>query len=909
MKPLPHTQPFFAHPLAQLAVAFALGILGERFVSSRIAPVVLVGVFLGMAASIAALRHKLMPASAFLTLAFTLTGACLAQLEKRQVRSDGVKALIERSVIAVAEPVELTGVLSREPETAPNRLYLTLSVEGLKYKGHAHQASGVIALTASISSKTVAEEYQRLNLRYGARIRLKTALKRSDDYRNPGVSSFTEFLDRKGFDATGFIKSPLFVERLPDDRSFAPLAWLYQWRRQVEAQIRYLFSSESAAVLNASLLGNRHYLSRQTAERFREGGTFHVLVISGWHISVIGASIFLITRRFTKQRGWQFVLSTTVLWSYALAVGAESSVVRAAIMFTLYTLAPVLGRHGGSVNTLGATALLLLVWQPSSLFDPSFQLTFLSVTAIIILAWPLLAKLSAIGLWRPTRETPYPPSCALWLRSFAELLFWREQEWKKELSQLNYSYGLVKNPTAVRLEHLHLQRFLRYAFASVVVSLCVQVLLLPLMVVYFHRVSISALILNVGVSVIMALVSLTAIASLIVAQISVTLAEPLVTFTNALNWLMIHSVDPFAQLGISSFRLPQYVGWKSSIYVLYYVPLVFLAGAISGWNPFEQTALKPRKLTIPSVALIALTIAALIVFHPFSTTSTNGRLQVDFLDVGQGDAALVTMPNGTTLLVDGGGRADFFRPKRERGLQARGEESFEFDRRAIGEAVVSEYLWWRGLDRVDYLLATHMDADHVNGLSDVLRNFLVRSVLVARTPETDPEFGQLRNIAGERNVPLQLIGSGAVLTFGDIHVRVLWPRPSAKLPSRNNDSVVVRIEYGERRILLTGDLERRGESTLLALQRANTLLRADVVKVPHHGSKSSSTEAFVKATSARFAIISVGRTSIFGHPHKEVVERWEQSGAKVLTTGKSGMITVTTDGEDLQVKTFVSDQL
>ncbi len=907
MKLLPHTQPFFAHPLTQLAAALGCGIFAEQFLPGTSVPLFIFCALAALTALIAALARRLMLATVSLTIAFVLTGASLARMERQLVRLDGIKQLIERNAIAVGEPVELTGVLHREPETAPNVLYLTLLVEQLTYKNDERQASGVISLLAPISSKAIAEEYQRLELRYGARIRLMTALKRSDNYRNPGVSSFTEFLDRKGLDATGFIKSPLLIERLPDSRVFLPLAWLYEWRQQVAVQIKNLFSPESAGVLNASLLGNRHYLSRQTAERFREGGTFHVLVISGWHISVIGGFIFLIARRFTNKGSWQFFVSTSVLWGYVLAVGAESSVVRAALMFTILTFAPVIGRRGGSLNSLGAAAMGLLAWRPGSLFDPSFQLTFLSVTAIILFAWPFLAKLSAIGFWRPTGETPYPPSCAFWLRSFAELLFWSEEGWKKDMAQLNYSYGLIKNPTAARLENFYLQRFLRYAFASVVVSFCVQVLLLPLLVVYFHRVSMSALILNVGVSLIMALVSLTAVAALIVAQVSLTLAEPLITITNTLNWLMIHSVDPLAQLSISSFRLPQYSGWKSSIYVLYYVPLIFLARLLSQWNPFEQAPLRPRKnFSVGRVALIGLSIAAaLIIFHPLSQAGTGGRVQVDFLDVGQGDAALMTMPNGTTLLVDGGGKPGFFSPKR---VSQTAEGPFESDKRGIGEAVVSEYLWWRGLDRVDYVLATHMDADHVDGLNDVVRNFAVRSTLVARTPHADPEFREFQNTASSIGVPIHLIGMGDVLTFGNVRVRVLWPLASAQLPSRNNDSVVLRLEYGDRKILLTGDLERSGESTLLAVRRG-ALLRADVVKVPHHGSKSSSTEAFIKATNPRFAIISVGRTSIFGHPHKEVLESWERSGAKVLTTGKSGTITVTTDGHDLQLKTFVSDKL
>jgi competence protein ComEC len=141
-----------------------------------------------------------------------------------------------------------------------------------------------------------------------------------------------------------------------------------------------------------------------------------------------------------------------------------------------------------------------------------------------------------------------------------------------------------------------------------------------------------------------------------------------------------------------------------------------------------------------------------------------------------------------------------------------------------------------------------------------------------------------------------------VIQFGDVSVNVLWP-PAIGEKSANNDSVVLRIQYGERSILLTGDIEQAAERALLVSQQQ---LHADVIKVPHHGSKTSSTEDFVVATKPQLAIISVGRNSRFGHPHQEVVERWETHGATVLTTGASGTITVTTDGHDLSIKEFLA---
>src|SRR5688572_17383867 len=183
---------------------------------------------------------------------------------------------------------------------------------------------------------------------------------------------------------------------------------------------------------------------------------------------------------------------------------------------------------------------------------------------------------------------------------------------------------------------------------------------------------------------------------------------------------MVHSVDPFTDAGIASLRLPEYSGWARLIYVAYYIPLVILVVALDRWEPHTRFGSKgnaDRRLVAVQLALIVI-----LILHPFSAARADAQLHIDFLDVGQGDSALITMPDGTTLLVDGGGRPRFR------------SESVERETRSIGESVVSEYLWWRGLDRVDYVLATHADADHIDGLNDIVRNFAVNTALVGRAP-------------------------------------------------------------------------------------------------------------------------------------------------------------------------------
>jgi competence protein ComEC len=674
-------------------------------------------------------------------------------------------------------------------------------------------------------------------------------------------------------------------------------------------------SIDAAGVFKAAVLGNRYGLARDTAERFRDGGTFHVLVISGLHITFIGGLVWFAARLVTR-RAWQWAASVACVWVYAVGVGAESSVVRASLMFTVAALAPAIGRRSSPLNSTGGAALALLVWRPANLFDPSFQLTFLSVAAIVAIALPVLSNLKSVGEWRPTRATPRPPACPRWFRTLGETLYWSERGWRREMAHSTHSYRLFKTPWAARLERLRAQSSLRFVFAAVVVSVAVQLVLLPLLVVYFHRLSLASLALNLFVGALMVAFAFAALAALAVSQLSAPLAAPLVRLTEATASLMIHSVDPFARAHAASLRLPDYSGPASAIYALYFVPLLLLTFALLRWRPVTSSprpkddtedvesdrlsvAVQSRALKLAGFALVS--IAFIIVAHPFSAGRPDGRLRVDFLDVGQGDAALVTMPDGATLLVDGGGRPDF-RARRAVGDDNEAEQ-FERDSRGVGDAIVSEYLWWRGLSRVDYVLATHADADHIDGLNAVVSNFKTGGALVGRAPSDDPEFARFNATAHSAGTPVYIVARGDLLRFGAVTIEVLWPPPSdADAPSGNNDSVVLRLRYGHRTFLLTGDAEADVESALVA---AADELHCDAVKVAHHGSRTSSTEAFVKAARPALAIVSVGQDSPYGHPHPEIIERWRAAGARVLTTGSSGTTTLSTDGVDLKIETFV----
>ncbi len=897
---------FTLYPLLRLAICFAGGITIANFLfidwkiyfAVSLIFAILVVVFI---------KHKL--ALILLSAAFFAVGGLYIQIEKQTIAENSIKKIYDENQINSGDPIEIEGVLQTQPELAVGGFFLTLKAEKAIYKESEIAVSGNVRLFAAVPNEQSKSEYDRLKLNYGSRIRVACNLRREDNYLNAGVMPHKRILDQKGIDATAVIKSPLLVEQIGEETVFAPIRWIYERRQNLIVDFRNNFSVSTAGVLIASLLGNEHFLDRQTAEVFRAGGTFHVLVISGLHITFIGGLTLLFIQFFTNKKFWQFLIATTFLWAYALSVGANVPVVRATVMFTILLFSQVIYRSGTLLNSLGFCALILLVWRPTDIFTSSFQLTFASVGAIVAIGFPLIEKLRSIGNWSPSADTPFPPRVPVWLKRFCETLYWREDVWEKESSRQLWSANVFKSPHLKWFRARNLQTVGGYIFEAILVSLIFQICLLPLMAVYFHRFPVLSIFLNLWVGVFIALESFAAVFAVMLANISGALALPVINLTEMLNWLLISVPHFFTDNDWSNLRLPLYSSVMRAIYVLYFVPVIFLIIALNKWNPFALVSgfnYQVSNLKIPAspclmvAASVLSLLFALIIFHPFSSPQPDGRLRVDFLDVGQGDAALIRFPSGETMLIDGGGKTNFSRVN----LGTEDEsEVFEPDVQTVGEAVVSEFLWENGYSQIDYILATHTDADHIQGLSDAAKNFSVRAAIFGRTPMKNANFAELFNVLQKREIELVKVSRGDILVFDDVKIEILYPTKdeNAEAVSDNNHSLVLRLIYGERKILLTGDIEKETESELI---NAPEFLQTDIIKVAHHGSRTSSTQEFVGAAKAKVAVISAPRESPFGHPHKEVVERWKNSGAKVLTTGENGTISISTDGRDLQLKTF-----
>jgi len=281
-------------------------------------------------------------------------------------------------------------------------------------------------------------------------------------------------------------------------------------------------------------------------------------------------------------------------------------------------------------------------------------------------------------------------------------------------------------------------------------------------------------------------------------------------------------------------------------------------------------------------------LLAVLLWHPFAPEIHRGELELTAIDVGQGDSLLVVFPDGQRMLVDGGGIPAFG-----------GQSKTQLD---IGEDVVAPYLWARSIRSIDVVALSHAHADHIGGLPALVSDFHPRELWTGATPD-GPEWCNLRDKAAGQGARIVAMQEGRKFSFGGAEIEVLAPMADyvAGDAAGNNDSLVMRVRYGSRAFLLCGDAERPIERRMLA---DDEIRPADVLKVAHHGSRTSSTAAFLDAVAPAFAVISVGYLNSYGHPNADVLARLADHHAGVYRTDQDGLVTIRTDGRHLHVETW-----
>lgn len=582
----------------------------------------------------------------------------------------------------------------------------------------------------------------------------------------------------------------------------------------------------AAAVLAAIVLGQRGGLTPDIEDAFRATGLAHLLVVSGLHVGFVVLASFIGLRtacrylRSWAPRSWlpawrptptAALVSLTPLLLYSSLVGWKISTTRAAIMAGSYLLALIVSRPREPLQAVCLAAVLVLLFDPTALTTLGFQLSFIAVTAILLVSRRL------------PRERPRG---------------WHHAVWRG---------GLVS--TAAFIGTLPL---LASAFHTIpIYGPIANVILLPFV----------SLIVPAGVVVLL-------IATLWPAAAPIVFA-PLAPLLNALTTaVQFAAAQPGAQVHLAALPITVTMG--------YYGLLMSLLLSTR------------QRIRWAALSLCGLLIIGVVGCEHLSLKLRPKQLRVTFLDVGTGDAIWIQTPEGHHILIDGGGTYNG-----------------QFD---IGARVVAPVLWQQRAGRFDLIAITHMHPNHARGAASLYRLFGAQHLLTNGSPMDADYLQDLTALATQRGTLIHTAQTGPRRwQWGRLQLTVLSPPRSLPRqapwapPTENDRSLVLRLQYDSVRILFTGDIQHATEQWLTA--HADDL-RADILQIPHHGSRTSTHPDFIQRVQPAVGIITAGSGNPYGHPHPRVLDTLAQNGVRVFRTDRHGAISITSDGTQYRIQPF-----
>lgn len=695
-------------------------------------------------------------------------------------------------------------------------------------------------------------------LRYGQRVEVEARVRHPHNFGNPGAFDRVRYLARRDIYWTATSRpGRLRVE--PGDCGSPAARLIANTRDAALDRISALYAGHpyETAMLRALLFGDASQLEQNWREEFRLTGTIHALVISGSHVSILAAVLLAMLRLVFVPRRHAALATAIAAWGYALLTGWQAPVVRSAAGFSLFLIASLVFRRGRILNALAAAGIAFLLLDPEQLFEASFQLSFLAVAFLGTIASPLLddrivPAANALHDLANSRHDPGRPAPLAAMRLDLRLLAQTISMWT-HLPRAPACRGIAMGV-----------RVLLGAAAIFLTSAIVQAGLALPMAIYFHRVSLTGLTANL----------------LVVPLIAVIVPLGFAALATGWPWVIgLTSALLAATRGVVHAHAAFEPHWRVP------PPPPALALAVAAALALAAiTWQRGRGWRIASGALVAACLTVVLA-HPFAARTVPGVLEVTAIDVGQGDGLFIAFPGGATMLVDTGGLATFGKNARPPRLD-------------IGEDVVSPYLWTRSIRSIDIVALTHAHADHLGGAAAILDNFRVGELWTGSMPDV-PAWAALRAKATARGVRIVAPREGDVRAIGTVIVTTLAPlgdyRPG-DLPA-NNDSLALHLRFGRRAFLLTGDLERQIESQLAPLP-------ADVLKVGHHGSKTSTTPELLDTVRPSIALISAGFENNYRHPHPDILKRLAERGVMVLRTDVHGLVTIRTDGNRLEASAW-----
>ncbi len=690
-------------------------------------------------------------------------------------------------------------------------------------------------------------------LNMGDRIRLSGRIRELHNFKNPGGFDYRQYMIFNGIHAAMFVGSKDIAQDVSGHHS-SVLETIQRARQKISHNIDAIGDHEERAVLKALLIGDTREIPKQVTEIFSRDGISHLLAISGLHVGIVATSAFFVFQwilsrfQFFLWRAWTrkgaALLSFLPVLGYGLLSGMSPSTQRAVIMISVFLMSFLVQREPEAFNTLSLAALVILVIHPPALFSISFQLSFVSVFSILFILprfWP-------------------PPDI--------------------------FSDGR--------------QNLRRMLLSPLWVSLSASIGTLLLVVYYFNQISIISPIANY---VIVPLVGFGVVPLGLLSAAIFLIAPGLalwgIKFCAMLLGAALHLARFFAEFPWAAIQTVS----PSILEMVCGYALLFMLIALRPAQPFKQPVIpgkparripKAFKRRMGAVAAIAALVLGIDAGYWGYQRFFRSDLRVTVIDVGQGTASLLEFPKGPVMLIDAGGFSDHT----------------AFD---VGKMVVAPLLWQKKIRSVDILTLSHTDSDHLNGMTYIADHFHVREVWANGESADSIGYHRFMEVLERRRLlPASFSTFPRRHEIGGALLEIINPPPDFLTRSvsgeswrdTNNNSLVVRVAFGNFSMLFPGDIKMAAENEMLALY--GNRLQSQVLVAPHHGSKSSCLPAFVDAVHPQLAIFTTGVNNRFKFPHSFVIEQYQRVGAELRNTAVDGAVMIVADGRNMQATSTIS---
>jgi competence protein ComEC len=744
----------------------------------------------------------------------------------------------------------ITGVIVQSDAGPLNRQKCILRTEILERKNKRFTVKGRIRLTVSGN---------HCELSQGDRIVFNGRIRPIRNFNNPGGFDYQRFMAFKNVWGSAYVLANKLI-RIEKKTERGIGAVIADGRARISNLIDRIGDKEQKGVLKALIVGDSNAIPVELRKAFNRVGAGHLLAISGLHIGIIAAASFFIFRwilsyiGFFLSHAWTkkgaVLLSAVPVVIYGLLSGMSPSTQRAVIMVMVFLAAFLFEREHDLINTLAIAAMLILIVHPPSIFSISFQLSFAAVLAIIY-------GLAKIPKPRPADQDKT-----------------RKQKRTKSIIKLYY--------------------FFMTSFFAVAGTL-------PLVMYYFNQISLVGLPANVifipligfivvPMGILAVFISpFTTAGALILLKAASAVLKPVIWIINVMSgW-------SFAAIKTVTPNIPEIV----CFYVLFWALLNFRS-AETGINPDLQKAPnRPNKKWIEKpavmIALLTVLVFSADVGYGLYQRYWRGDLRVTMIDVGHGNAALLELPYGRTMLIDGGGFSD----------------NRLFD---AGASIVAPLLWRKKIRTVDTLVLSHANSDHLNGLIYIADNFNVKHVWLNHEPADTFGYRLFMETIKKNNIQMPAYPEIAgIHDINGVRFNIVYPPVDFLEKSRtetwrnlDNDSLVLKVSFGHVSFLFPGDIKAPAEQSLVST--VGDQLKSTVLLAPHHGSKTSSTKGFLIKVDPEIVVISSRYNSRFGFPHPSVLKRYQDMSCRVLETALSGAVSMRTNGRTLEVMPTVTGE-